>query len=257
MSDVAFAIEIDEAPETVTAGESVTLTASVEYSGDEDATETVDLVDGDGTALASEEVEFEDGATETVELEWTPGGDDVGTIQLRIRAGETEAEAGAEATAELTVQNAPAEFAVEVTAADEHIPEGGTATIEATIENTGTLSGTQDVEIAVDDAVEETHAGLELDGGDSETITYSRDTGDVEEPELTIEVSTEDDSDSASIPIVTESVTPLRKIGSQSGMGLFGWIIFALLIVLLIPLLPILALIKLLDILGGGSQPAR
>lgn len=251
MSEVAFAIEIDEAPETVTAGESVTLTASVEYSGDEDATETVELVAGDGTVLASDEVDFEDGATETVELEWTPGGDDVGTTQLRIRAGE------ADETAELTVEDAPAEFAVEVTAADEHIPEGGTATVEATIENTGTLSGTKDVEIAVDDAAEETHVGLELDGGDSETITHSHDTGDRGEPELTIEVSTEDDSDSASIPIVTESVTPLRKIGSQSGMGLFGWIIFALLIVLLIPLLPILALIKLLDILGGGSRPAR
>lgn len=251
MSDVAFAVEIEDAPETVTAGESLTVTANVEHSGDEEATATVELVDADWTALASEDVEFEGGATETVELEWTPDGDDVGTAQLRIRAGD------AEVPTELSVEDSPAEFAVEVTAADEHIPEGGTATVQATVENTGTLSGTQDVEIAVDDAVEDTRTGLQLDGGESETLTYSHDADESEAAELTIEVSTEDDSDSASIPIVTESVTPLRKIGSQSGMGLFGWIMFAMMIVLLIPLLPIIVLLKLFDVLAGGSRPVR
>lgn len=251
MSDAAFAVEIEDAPETVTAGESVTITASVEHSGDETATETVELVDADGTVLDSEEVELEGGVAESVELGWTPGAEDVGSATLRVQAGEGEA------TTEVTVEDAPAEFAVDVTATDEHIPEGGTATVEATIENTGTLSGTGDVDIAVGDDAVETRTDLELAGGDSETISYSHETGEDDEPEVTIEVSTEDDSDSASIPVVTESVTPLRKIGSQSGMGLFGWIIFALLIVLLIPLLPILALIKLFDVLTGGSQVAR
>lgn len=55
---------------------------------------------------------------------------------------------------------------------------------------------------------------------------------------------------------MTETVTPQREFGSQSGMGFIGWVIAILIALLFLPVLPFLALIYVaLRLAGSGNPP--
>jgi len=248
-SELAYPVDIEAVASTVDAGETVSVTVSVENNGSEQGEPTVEL-SAAGTQVDSASVELAGGASETVTIEWTPGADAVGTVELT-------ATTGAETTAEsVTVTDAPAEFAVDIDAVDEHVSAGGTITVVVDVSNGGTLAGTQDIEFRVAETVKETRR-VDLDGQACETISFSHQVSPDESPEVTVTVASEDDEAEAAVPVVTGTVTPLRQMGSKSGMGVFGYLVFAGMAILLLPLLPFLAVLKLLDMVTGTSDAVR
>ena len=249
-SDAAYTVDIEEIDgTTVRAGETVSVTVAVENGGTDAGELAVELA-VDGEQVESETLELDAGAGETVEFDWTAGPDAVGTVDL---TAETPTDS---ATATVTVEDAPAEFAVSIESATGHVSEGGTATLVVTVTNEGTLAGTQEVEFRVDGEPRETRT-LELGGQASETLEFEHEVTDGDAPETTLTVASEDDEVETSVPVLSPTVTPLRKLGSKSGMGPFGWLIFLIMVILFIPLIPILVLIKLFDMLFGRGIPAR
>ena len=250
-SDPAPRVEVEETDDPVQAGEELTVTAAVENTGDEAGEFEVTLVDPDGEELDSaSEIALEPGEREAVDLSWTPAGESIGEVELVVQSGDDDA------TATVTVEDAPAAFTVDVAVADEHVPPGAIAAVTATVENTGTLEGSKALEIAVDGERAEART-LSLAGGETETVEYTHRITEDDHPEATVSVESDADSDEATIAVVTESVTPARPVQSKGGMGLFGWAMFLGMVVLLVPLLPIIALFKLVDVLRRRGTPAE
>jgi subtilase family serine protease len=247
--EAAHTVDIEALEETARAGETAVVTVAVENEGSGPGETAVELA-ADGEQVDSETVEPDVGETETVELEWTPGPDAVGTAELAVT---TEMDS---ATGAVTVEDAPAAFTVDIDATDEYVSDGGTVTVVAEITNEGTLPGAQGVELRAGETVEATRR-LELDGQASETVEFDHEVTAEEAPETTLVVASEDDEAETSVPVVTETVTPLRKLKSKSGMGVFGWLIFLGMAILVIPLLPFLAVLKLIDMLLGRSGAVR
>jgi hypothetical protein len=246
---LAHTVDIEAVEGTVRAGETVAVTVAVANEGSDEGETTVEL-EADGQQVASESVDLDGEATVTTEFEWTPDADAVGTVELTASTG-TEA-----ATETVTVEDAPAEFTVAVDAVDEHVSAGGTVTVTATVTNEGTLAGSQKLEFRAEETAVETRA-LDLAGQTEETVAFEREVTEEMAPELTVTVASDDDEADASVPVVAGTVTPLRNMGSKSGMGLFGYLIFAGMAILLIPLLPILAVLKLVDMLTGREDAVR
>ena len=250
MAEPGFTVDIEETNAPVEAGETLTVTVSVENHGEE-ASETVTLLDFEDEEVASEDVELEPETSETIELEWTPDGDDVGDGQLTVQS-EIDSESVA-----VTVEDAPAEFEVDVLRTNEYAPKGGTVSLTAEITNTGTLSGTQDVTITVNDEEFDTRTGLTLDGGESETIDVEYETEGMDIKDVSIEVATDDDSASETVPLVMVSVTPGRGTPKSKGrMGIIGWVVFLGMIIVLIPLIPFYIALKIIEKLTGGDESA-
>lgn len=55
---------------------------------------------------------------------------------------------------------------------------------------------------------------------------------------------------------MTETVTPQREYGSQSGMGIIGWAMAVGIALILFPLLPLLLILILVSRFVGGNERA-
>jgi hypothetical protein len=249
-ADAEFAVSVEETSAPVEAGETLTVTAGAENESDDEVVGELSLQREDDTVDTSE-VELAAGGCETVDLAWDTSPADVGEHELVVA---TPLERVSRA---VTVEQAPATFDVEITRVPEHVTPGVAVAIEVTVENTGTLEGTQDIEFSVDDTVEHTEQNLTLAGRDAETIAYTYETTEDVRTEIPITVASEDNEASDTVPVVTQSVSSWRELGSKSGMGPLGWVVFLGMIILLIPLLPFVILIKLIDMLTGDERPAR
>lgn len=248
-SESALPVDIEAVSGTVRAGETVTVTVAVESGATEQDEASVDLVAGE-QQVDSDSVELEGDESNTLDMGWTPDADAVGTVELTARTGESTA------TETVTVEDAPAAFAVGIDAADEHVSEGGTVTVVADVTNEGTVAGTQEIQLRAGETVEATQT-LELDGQADQTVTFDYEVTAEDAPEATLAVATDDDEAETSVPVVAGTVTPLRKLGSKSGMSVFGWLVFAGMAILLAPLLPLLAVLKLVDMLTGSGNAIR
>jgi hypothetical protein len=247
----AYTVEIEETTAPVAAAETLVVTAAVENAGEDAGTGTVELRDfDDEQADESDDLELDAGERERVELEWTPSAGAVGSGEITVATPSDSA------TVSVTVEDVPATFEVEITSADEHVSVGGRATIVAEITNTGTLEGSKAIELLIDDKRIEART-LSLAGGESESVEFTRRIEDEHAPELSVTVSTSADSAETTVEIIEGTVTPLRTFKSKSGMGVFGWLIFAGMLILLLPLVPLLAVLKLLDVLSDrvGAAP--
>lgn len=247
--ELAQTVDIERPEATIRAGETVSVAVHVENEDSEACETTVELA-ADDSDVESESLELDGEERETVNLNWTPETEAVGTVEL---TAATETDAVSET---VTVENAPAEFAVDIDATDEHVSQGGTVTVVVDVTNEGTLAGSQDIEFRASDDIEESRR-LDLDGQAEETIEFHHAVTATEAPETTLTVASEDDEAETSVPVVTETVTPLRQMKSKSGMGVFGYLMFAGMAILLLPLLPLLAVLKLVDLLTGGGNAVR
>ena len=171
-------LELDD--DELTSGETTDATVTAEY----DDGSTDDVTD-DAT------IESDDEDVATVEDATVTAGD-AGTATI---TAEYENESD-EATLEVSEA---AHFDVDIDA-DESVTEGETVDVEATVENTGGATDTQDVSVAIAD--EETTETVELAAGDSETVDLAWETeaGDAGEYEATAE----SEDDSASTTVVVE-----------------------------------------------------
>jgi len=246
-----FAVAVESTTPPLQAGETLGVTVAVENTGEGTGTQDVELLDFDEEQVAvHEDLELDSGDAETVTLEWETDVSGAGTGAVLVRSDDESV------TEPITIEQAPAQFNVEITRASEHVTEGQTITITATVQNAGSLEGAQKVEIAVNDAVEQSQT-LTLDGQAEETIEFTYATAAEDLPDVTVSVSCEDGEDSVTVPVVEESVTPLREIASKSGMGVFGYAMAIVMIILLLPMVPVVVALKLIELLFDSNEPTR
>ncbi|MCU4754267.1 hypothetical protein OB919_20170 [Halobacteria archaeon AArc-curdl1] len=198
-------IEALETPETVDDGASIEGELTVSNPGDEPITDTLILTleanaDGEagdgGAPTESITVDLEPGETTTIPFA-LPGIQDAPGEYDLVAESETNTTT---ATITVTQPPEPAAFAVELEPIETPIEAGETLTVTAEIENTGEESDSQEVSLFVDgEAVEE--ESIELDGGASTTVTFTRETSENESHDREIAVHTADDEDMATVTV--------------------------------------------------------
>ena len=194
-----FSVSITDAPDSVTEGEEIDVSAAIENDGDESDTQTITF-EVDGEEIDTTDVSLDGGDEETVDFTFTTDADDVGELAITV-ASDDDSD-----SATVTVEEAPDEAELSITTVDapDDVGTGEDATVAVTVENVGDETAEQTVELRLDDAVVDSE-DVELAGGDSETVdlTYTTDADDV--PEIDIEVATADDSQTVTVDVVGDA----------------------------------------------------
>ncbi|WP_255193205.1 right-handed parallel beta-helix repeat-containing protein [Natronobeatus ordinarius] len=161
-----FGVELLETNAPVQAGDSLEVSATVENTGEEADTQSIELVAG-GAVVDSADVTLDEGETETVTLTWTTGADDVGeAIPLEVRSDDdtdtaTVAVEEPAGDGELVVYGAEADRS--------HVALDETVTVSGDLYNGGDAVTTETVALEVDgEVVDEATAsvppGISRDG---------------------------------------------------------------------------------------------
>ena len=204
----SFDVGITDVPAEVTAGDEVIVGYQVENTGGESGTQDIEFVVG-GTVESTQTVTLDGGELSSDSFSYTTVTGDTPELTAEVRS-EDDTD-----TATVAVDqsgSAPAFFDVSITDAPNAVPAGDTITVEYQVENTGSESGTQDIEFVVDDGIEATQSGVELGAGESvsQSFSYTTESGDA--PGVTVEVSSNDDAASNTVTIQS----PERTVQSVS-----------------------------------------
>ena len=192
-----FDVVIDQTPDAITAGENATVNATIENTGEADGSQDVGLYDDD-TTLDAQHVELASNETTDVSLTWETSEDDAGTYDLAVETANDTA------TTQLEVIE-PAHFAVDLEV-NETIGQGEELAIDAIVENTGDEKATQTVTLESSEYGETVSDEITLEGGDSEPVNTTVEIpADATLSEFLIEVETEDDTDTQTVEIVSNT----------------------------------------------------
>ncbi|MFO8109362.1 MAG: CARDB domain-containing protein, partial [Thermoplasmata archaeon] len=125
-------------------------------------------------------------------------------------------------------------FEVEITDYDEEVEEGEQVPVEYTVTNTGDLEGTQDIVFSVNDMEIEVHTDIILGADQEHTGTFTWTAED--EGEYTLEVSSDNESSSATMTVTGETEEPDESEDSEEPGFLedYWWILILLIIILMI-----------------------
>nr|WP_284731859.1 CARDB domain-containing protein [Halorientalis regularis] len=197
-----FAVSNLQAPSEATVGDTITVSADVENTGDQQGTQTVAFgvdTDSDGSleTLASQDETLASGASTTVTFDVDTSALSAGTYTHGVSTANDTA------TAQITLTAPPVEqppnFQVQTLDTNSPVTEGETLTVDATVANTGDQQGTQTVTLSVLGASDDQQ--VTLAGGASQTVTLSvaTETGDAGSGTAT--VTTENDTASTSVQV--------------------------------------------------------
>ncbi|PSP60063.1 hypothetical protein BRC73_04180 [Halobacteriales archaeon QH_7_66_37] len=188
----SFDVAITDTNSPVVAGEALNVTATIENTGDRSDTQSIDLRIGD-QPVDDTTVSLDGGETTSVTLSWDTGPGDAGNYTATV-ASDDDADA-----ADVRVLQ-PAEFTVDIEETNAPVVAGEPLDITATIENVGEVSGTETVDLTVGGQVID-EVTVTLDGGDSETVTLTWDTGPGDAGNYTARVASEDDDDTVNVRV--------------------------------------------------------
>ena len=186
---------LDPDDATVVQGEKIDVSARIRNVGDITDTQTVELrIDGD--VVAERELELRCRKSKTVRFEDIDTEDlDPGEYEHGIFTDD-DSETGS-----LRILRPP-EFRVsDLDPEEATVTQGDEIDVSATIENVGEETGTQTIELRIDDDVIDDQE-LELDGGESDPVTFEDiDTEDLDPGEYEHGIFTEDDSETGTLTV--------------------------------------------------------
>lgn len=162
-----FAVEGLATNGPVTAGESLTAQVQVTNTGDVAGEQTVELA---VPPLGSDEetVSLDGGESTTVSLAVATRSGDGGSYEAVVRSDNDTT------TAAVTLQ-APTVFVITSTATNAPVAEGGTLTLNVTVENAGTEAGTQTLRLLVGNEIRDSES-VTLGSGEAQTVTLEWET---------------------------------------------------------------------------------
>ena len=196
-SSSTFDVSINATNEPVTEGDTIEVEVIVENTGDETDSREITLATNNSSDTVverdSETVALSSGASTSLNLTWDTESDDAGDYTLNV-SSKTDF-----ATSSATV-NDVAEFEVDIDSTNEPVREGETLLVNATIENDGEATDTQDVELELDGRERDSES-VELDEDESESVTleWETDAGDAGDYEAN--VSSETDNASTNVDV--------------------------------------------------------
>ncbi len=176
----------------VVEGETVEVTATIENTGDEADTQTVEMSSGVGSDSVSVTLNPGESTSETFTTGTTTG--DAGSYTATVSSNDDSDQDTFEVLE-------GAYFAVYNVNAND-VVEGETVEVTATIENTGDETDTQTIEMTTDPNIGTDSVSVTLDGGQSTTETFTTGTSSGDAGSYTATVSSEDDSDSDSFEVL-------------------------------------------------------
>jgi PGF-CTERM protein len=179
---------------TATQGDTVTVSATVQNTGDQEATQTVNL-DIDGLADSSD-LTLGGGETDSVSFDVDTSGVDAGEYSHTVSTEDDEF------SGSLTIeaQRAPATFELQsVDPEQATVSQGEALTVSTTVQNTGDREATKAVTLEL--GGRSFDSDLTLAGGESGTVSFDVTTDDIEPGEYTHTVNTADDTLSGTLQI--------------------------------------------------------
>lgn len=171
-----FDVTVDSTTSPVTEGDSLSVTVTVENTGDAADSQSIEL-DIDGVRDV-QTVQLDGGQQHTVTLTWATSSGDAGSYQATVRSEDDSA------LADVVIEQADktATFGVTIMGSNSPVVENETLEVMATIENTGEELGTQQITLEIDDTtVDSTAVSLNSGGTDTVSLTWDTRTGDVGE----------------------------------------------------------------------------
>jgi hypothetical protein len=191
-SPPTLVVDINGTNAPVVAGESFTVEAVAENTGDAPATQAVSLSIA-GEQRDSTTVSLDGGDSTTVTLEWETEPGDAGEYTATVTSDD-----GSDTTS-VTV-NSPPTLVVDISGTNAPVVAGESFTVEAAVENTGDVAATQAVSLSIAGEQRDTTT-VSLDGGDSTTVTLEWETGDDDAGEYTATVASEDDTATTDVSV--------------------------------------------------------
>jgi hypothetical protein len=210
LEPASFEVGIDSIPEEVTAGQEVSVAATVTNTGDENGSQSIGF-SVDGTEQGSETVELDGGESQSVSFSYETTGDDVPEIDVEVASDDDTA------SSTVTVLEAPGPptFEVAVDSIDDEVIAGEEVQVAATITNTGDESGSQSIGFSVD-GTEQGSETVELDGGESQSVSFSYGTSVGDVPSIEVAVASENDTASSTVTVL-EPATFEVELGDVDG----------------------------------------
>jgi subtilisin family serine protease len=185
-----FAVSGVDAP-AVVAGETLTVTAEVENTGNEAGTQTVTLaVPGLGSNKTNVSLDAGESTAETLGVDTGEGdaGEYTATVTSENESNSTAAVVEKPATAALSTLDVAGDGATATVVA------GEAANISVVVENTGEESGSFEVTLAVGSAVERNSTTGKLGGGATERVTFENVTGGLDNGTYGVTVAAPEDT---------------------------------------------------------------
>jgi uncharacterized membrane protein len=191
--------DLDPTTASVTQGEELVVTASVQNAGEQEATRDVVLTVSGLGEVASESVTLAGGGSDsvsfTVDTTDVPAGEYTHTVSTEDGSSEGS----------LTVQEPPepAEFQLsDLDPATASVTQGEELVVTVSVQNTGEQEATKDLVLSVSGLGDVASESVTLAGGGSDSVSFSVDTTGVDPDEYTHTVSTEDGAAEGSLTIL-------------------------------------------------------
>jgi len=188
LAPAEFAVSVTDIKGSVLAGESLTAEYEVTNTGDVEATQTVEFA-VNGTTEDTQSVTLGGGETSAGNFSYQTGVGDVPAVNVSVASADDTV------TGTVTVL-APAEFAVAITDVEDPVIAGAELTVDYEVTNEGDAEATQTVGFSVNGTTEGT-TNVTLAGGETFTGTFAYATGAGDIPQVTVAVSSADDTDTA------------------------------------------------------------
>jgi hypothetical protein len=189
-----FDVTIDGTNATVAEGNTLGVTVTVENTGDRAASQTLELFDYENTTADSENVTLDAGASRTLTLSWDTESGDAGNRELTATT-EDDTDTQTATIAE------PAFFAVTLDDVEDAVTAGETVTVNYTVENTGGVDATQDIEFLVNGTVRTQVSNVEIVAGDTYQGTFTYTTNDSDTPAIAVGVSSDDEQNETTVTV--------------------------------------------------------
>ncbi|ERH10641.1 MAG: hypothetical protein J07HX64_02419 [halophilic archaeon J07HX64] len=205
---------LDPTTASVTQGEELVVTVSVQNTGEQEATQDVVLgVSGLGD-VASDSLTLAGGESDSVSFTVDTTDVDPGEYTHTVSTDDGSTEGS------LTVQAQPdpAEFqlsSLDPTTAS--VTQGEELVVTASVQNAGEQEATQDVVLAVSGLGDVASESLTLPGGESDSVSFTVDTANVDPGEYTHTVSTDDGSVEGSLTVAVVADDEAADGGNDTG----------------------------------------
>ncbi|WP_299269864.1 S8 family serine peptidase, partial [Halorientalis sp.] len=188
----SFAVGITGANSPVVTGDSLSVEATVENTGDVGDTQTLTL-DAGGLGTDSTTLSLTGGESTAVTLSVDTAGGDAGNYTVTVASADSSDSTG------VTVQASGA-LTVALSGTNTPVVEGEMLSVEATVENTGDVSDTQTIALDAGGLGTDSTA-VSLAGGESTALTLSVDTGSGDAGTYTATVSGADDAGNTTVSV--------------------------------------------------------
>lgn len=161
-----FEVTDIDTPDEITQDETISISATVENTGDDQATQTVQ-VSFDGDIVATREITLDGGESRTVSFDGIETADDGGEHSLRVATEDSQAETT------ITVESVPAEFEIiETSISETELEEGDSVDVQAVVKNQGGERGTFTATLTANGEVVDTKEVV-VDPQESETVDFT------------------------------------------------------------------------------------